>query len=170
VEKSTKAFADARGVLTGLVQELNEIIEQTKRERLPAIKRALAKTAERQAELKALVETAPGLFERPRTVIFHGIKVGFAKGKGIITWDDDEKVATLIQRHLPEQYEVLVKTTRKPLKTPLKELSVADLKKIGCTVEETADYVVISPVDSEVDKLVSAMLKDAIDSETASQN
>jgi methylthioribose-1-phosphate isomerase len=103
-------------------------------------------------------------------VIFHGIKVGFAKGKGIITWDDDEKVATLIQRHLPEQYEVLVKTTRKPLKTPLKELSVADLKKIGCTVEETADYVVISPVDSEVDKLVSAMLKDAIDSETASQN
>jgi hypothetical protein len=51
VEKSTKAFADARGVLTGLVQELNEIIEQTKRERLPAIKRALAKTAERQAEL-----------------------------------------------------------------------------------------------------------------------
>ena len=38
---------------------------------------------------------------------------------------------------------------------------IADLKRIGCTIEETGDVVVIKPTDSDVDKIVSALLADA---------
>jgi hypothetical protein len=35
------------------------------------------------------------------------------------------------------------------------------LKKLGCTVRDTGDEVVIKPVDGDVDKIVRALLKDA---------
>ena len=46
---------------------------------------------------------------------------------------------------------------------------MAELKRIGVTVEETGDQIVIKPTDSEVDKLVNALLADAerIESEQA---
>ena len=39
-------------------------------------------------------------------------------------------------------------------------MSVSDLKKIGVTVIETGDEVFIKPTDSEIDKLINALLKD----------
>lgn len=167
IEKYTKDYADARQALADQVTKLEAAVDRYKRRKLPVIKRLVAKTAEREAALKAMVENAPGLFVRPRTVIFHGIKVGFQKGKGSIDWDDNERVAQLIKKHLPEQYDTLVRTTHKPVNAALKNLSVAELKKIGCIVEETEDQVVIKAVDSDVDKVVAALLKNATESEVS---
>jgi hypothetical protein len=47
----------------------------------------------------------------------------------------------------------------------LRALSTAELQRIGCTVSGTGDQIVAAPVDSEVDKLVDALLKGAAEDE-----
>lgn len=161
IEASTKKFADDRDALKAAIRKLNDDIDAAKRAAMPVIKRAVAKIAERHSELTALIDDSRDLFVKPRTVIFHGIKVGITKGKGSIDWDDDNRTVSLIEKHLPDQADVLIKTTKKPLKKALAQLSTAELKKIGCTVEETGDIIVIKPTDSEVDKMVTALIADA---------
>ena len=160
IETKTKTHALAREALAERVRELQDAIEDAKRRRLPGIKRAVEDAKATEAALRAAIEDSPELFEKPRTVIFYGIKVGFQKGKGRIEWDDDERVVTLIKRHFPDQIEALVKVTEKPLKTALAQLSVQELKKLGIEVEETGDLVVIKDTASDVDKLVTALLKE----------
>ena len=48
-----------------------------------------------------------------------------------------------------------------PIRKALSELTVTELKRLGVTVEEADDQVVIKPTDSEVDKLVGKLLEDA---------
>ncbi|MBX3654145.1 MAG: hypothetical protein KIS62_12335 [Ramlibacter sp.] len=113
------------------------------------------------AALHTLVADNPGLFVKPKTQVFAGIKVGFAKGKGAITYDKPEVLIARIKRLLPEQADILIDTKEKPNKAALALLSAADLKKLGCTVADTGDQAVVRPVDGAVDKLVAALLKSA---------
>ena len=165
IDRRARAYADARESLTALVTELTGAIESMKRQALPDIKRAVARAAGHHDALKGLIEAAPELFVKPRTVTLHGIRVGYVKGKGGIAWDDADAVVAAIQRHLPEQAEALIRWTAKPLKEAINQLDVSELKKIGCRVVDTGDQIVIKPVDSEVDKLVDALLKDATETE-----
>ncbi len=161
IELKTKAYAAERAVLSERVAQLNEARDSLTRKAMPGIKSALARAAEQQAELRAAIEAAPGAFEKPRTHIFHGIKVGYRKGAGKVTFDDGDQVLKLIKKHLPDQADALIKTTEKPNKEAIAGLPVGDVKKIGCAIEGTSDVVEIKPVDSEVDKIVSALLKEA---------
>lgn len=163
IEKHTEQFAAARDKVTELVQALNDGIEALKKDKLPEIKRAIAKVAERHDALKAVIEEAPELFVKPRTVTFHGVKVGYQKGKGGIEFDNAAQVVRLIRKHLPDAADTLIKTSEAPVKGALAQLSVPELKKIGCTVIDSGDEVVIKPVDSEVDKLVNRLIADATD-------
>lgn len=168
IEQSTKDFADRYGALSEIVAELNDAIEAEKRKRLAVIKRRVAAVAEAQSELKAKIEESPELFVKPRTVVMHGVRVGLQKGKGRIDFDDDDQVVRLIRKHAPDMAEVLIITTEKPSRDGLSQLDVATLKKLGCIVEEAGDQVVIKPTDSNVDKLVKALLKGATEEEAQS--
>jgi hypothetical protein len=165
IETATKAYSVQRAELVDAVRQLNETIGVAKKAALPRIKRLVVKTKESEAALRDMVSAAPGLFTKPRTVIFHGVKVGWEKGKGKIEFDDAAKVVALIRKHLPDQADVLVSVKEYPNKTGLRELSVADLKRPGCTVEESSDTVIIKPVDSNVDKIVTALLADQAETE-----
>ncbi|HOC56633.1 MAG TPA: hypothetical protein PKI20_13505 [Verrucomicrobiota bacterium] len=171
IEQAAKQFAADHTALAELVTGLNQAVEDLKRNSIPAIKRRVARAAESRAALAELVDQARHLFVQPRTVIFHGMKVGLQKGRGGIEWDDEAKVIQLIQKHFSAaQAELLIKTTRKPIKKAIEDLDIADLKKIGCRIVETGDAVIINPVDSQVDKLVNALLKDAAELEAAGNN
>jgi hypothetical protein len=63
------------------------------------------------------------------------------------------------------QDDLLIKITKKPIAKALADLDVSDLKRIGCRVEATGDIVVIASTDSEVDKLVKALLADEVETE-----
>jgi len=160
IERLTKAFADGRGQLADRVRTLEHEITAIKRRRLQGIKNTVNAVLELQSSLKAALEDSRDLFVKPRTMIFHGVKIGFQKGKGKISWADDAQVVKLIRKHLPDQADVLVKTTEKPVKDALQQLSAADLKRIGVLVEETGDQVVIKSTDSEIDKFVDTLLKE----------
>lgn len=167
IEPKAKAYAEARAKVTEIVTDLNAGIEALKRDSMPSLKRAIARAAEKHDQLKAIIEESPGLFRSPRTVVMHGIKIGYAKGKGGIAFDDADQVIKLIKKHQAHVADELIKTTETPVKQALALLSVADLKKLGCTVIDAGDAVVIKPADGEVDKLVDALMKGATESEAA---
>jgi hypothetical protein len=160
IEKMAKDFADGREDLSGRVRTLEEEIQAVKKRHLAGIKRSVARVAEKQHVLKTALESSRNLFVKPKTMILHGIKVGFMKAKGKITWADDDQVVKLIKKHLPDQADILIKTTEKPIRDTLQGLTAAELKRIGVTVDETGDVVVIKSTDSEIDKFVEALLKD----------
>lgn len=167
IEARTKVYADARTKLMEIVSTLNEGLDALKKDHLPRIRRQVQRAHELESDLRALIEQTPDLFVKPKTVVLHGVKVGFEKGKGAILFDDEDKVVQLIEKRLPDLAEQLVKTTKKPLKGGLAQLTVQQLKSIGCTVEEAGDQVVIRAVDKDVDKLVTALLKGAAVEEPA---
>lgn len=167
IEPSAKAYAEARAKVAEIVTQLNAGIDSLKRDHMPALKRAITRAAEKHDQLKQLIDANPDLFKKPRTVIYHGVKLGYQKGKGGITFDDADQVVRLIKKHYPDQADVLVITTEKPAKDALAQLTVAELKKVGCNVVEAGDQVVIKPTDSEVDKLVDQLLKGATEGEPA---
>ncbi|BCS55165.1 hypothetical protein [Geobacter sp. SVR] len=162
IEQATKAFADRRELLALRIEDLHTDIESMKRERLPAIKEAAADAANAKAALEAIIDDSRAQFVKPRSIIISGIRVGLQKGKGGLDYEDEATVIRLIRKHLPaEQHELLIKTIEKVIKKALSELDVTTLKKIGVTVQGTGDVVLIKPVDSDVDKIVNAMLKEA---------
>jgi hypothetical protein len=162
IEKATKHYADNRELLILRVQELHDQIEELKRKAFPAIKQAAVDTANAKSKLDTLIDGSRGLFGKPRSVIYSGVKVGLQKGKGGLDYDDEATVIRLIRKHLPEeQQEFLIRVTEKVNKKGLGEVDTATLKKIGVTVQGTGDVVLIKPVDSDVDKIVNAMLKAA---------
>lgn len=160
LQKKTRLYADARLVLADIVRALHDQIEAAKRELLPQIKKAVARAKDCESELKAEIEESPELFTKPRSLVIHGIKIGYQKGKGKLDFDDADQVVRLIKKHFPEQADILVNTTEKPAKDALAQLTVAELKKLGITVEETGDVVFVKDTTSDVDKLVKALLKD----------
>ena len=158
IDTLARRHADARAALAATVSGMNDEIDDVKRKYIGRIKVQVARAKECTAELQAAIEEAPEHFTKPRTIIMHGVKVGFQKGKGKIAFDDVDKVVALIEKHLPELAETLVITTKKPVKDALLNLSVEQLKKIGCKVTGTGDQVVIKDTTSDVDKLVAALL------------
>lgn len=167
VELAAKQFAADRSELAAAVQTLETQLQFLKSAAMAGIKRRVEKAAESKVALANLVDANRQLFTSPRTIVFHGIKVGLRKGAGGIDWDDDAKVVARIEKLFPKsQAELLIKTTKKPIAKALEDLDVSDLKKLGCTIEDTTDQVVIKPVDGDVEKLVTALLKDAVEEAT----
>ncbi|OPY15632.1 MAG: hypothetical protein A4E66_00036 [Syntrophus sp. PtaB.Bin001] len=160
IEKFTEEFAAEREKLIDHVSTLEDEIAVLRRKHLPKIKVAVNTVAEKQNILKMALEESRSLFVKPKTMILHGVKIGFQKAKGKISWADDDQVIKLIKKHLPDQEDILIKTTEKPIKDALANLPAVDLKRIGVTVEDSSDQVVIKSTDSEIDKFVDALLKE----------
>lgn len=159
IEKLAADMAAVRDALAGAFMAQQEEQAALDKKYLPHVRRLTAQFKAAHAALAAAVGASPGLFERPRSVILHGIKAGFQKGKGALSWEDDARVVALIKRHFKDQADVLIKTTERPVKAALAELPVSDLKRVGIEVEDTGDVVVVKLVDGDVAKMIRALLK-----------
>lgn len=167
IERRTKLFADAHEALSDEVRALNDEIERAKREHLADLKRLVARCAERHAALRAAVELAPELFVKPRAHVFHGVKVGWQKLKGSIRIPDPSRTVELIYQHLGKLSDTLVRLSATPDKRAITDLPVREARMIGVEIIDPIDEVVIKPADSEVDKIVNALLKEATETEVA---
>jgi hypothetical protein len=163
INAAAKRLRGQRDMLTDRATAMHKEIEQIKGIYLRGIKNSVAAVAQSQAELLAAIAEAPDLFDKPRSMVLHGIKLGFKKGTGSLDWEDDAQVAKLVRKHFPEQFDVLIKTTEKPIKGALASLTAAELKRVAVTVEDTGDVVFAKDTTAEVDKLVKALLKGAED-------
>lgn len=160
IEKQAEHYADQRGALAAKMEALEDEIRRVTRKHLPGIRHDAALAAASHARLKGMIDGARHLFKRPRSVIMSGIRCGVQKAKGKLEFDDADTVVGLIKKHLPDEAETLIRTTETPNKTTLAEVSAKDLKRIGVKVTNDQDVVLIKPADSNVDKLVDALLKE----------
>jgi len=167
IEPKAKAYAQARQQLVNVLTLLNAEIDAVKRKRMARLRKAIEEARNTGDSLLALVADSEDQFTRPKSQILHGIRLGFKKEKGKIKFADEDHVIKLIHKHLPELADDLIITTEKPSKEAINKLDVAQLKKIGATVTCDSDVAFISDPFSEVDKLVSALLKGAEDEEVA---
>ncbi|MDT8428515.1 MAG: host-nuclease inhibitor Gam family protein [Pseudomonadales bacterium] len=162
IEKLTRDYADARAALAELVAALQARLEELKRPALPQIRTAVRRTADQHAALHAALEQSPDLFSKPKTRTFSGVRVGYRKQPGRVEMDDEEAVIARIRKKLPDdQAELLIRRRESVYKQAVYDLSAADLKRLGISLSDDEDVVVIKAVDDEVDRLVSALLAEA---------
>lgn len=160
IENRAKNYRSARDLLGDRVRKLEDDMEQLRRQAEPMIRSALQAAKAAESELVSGIECAPGLFKKPRTHVFHGVRVGIEKGKGKLEIADEEKTIRLIRKLLPEeQAELLIKVTERVVKKSAQSLTSAELKKLGMEISAASDAVVVRPVDSELDKMLDALLK-----------
>lgn len=161
IEDACKLSREARHVLASRAQELQEVIAEAQRRRLPGIRSAVAAVADADAKVLALLQDSPELFKKPKSVVFHGLQVGYKKGSGAIEIEDGAQVVKLIRKHLPERFDDLVKVKETPIKTAIRNLTGAELQKIGVKVQAAGEVVFMTDATDGVDKLVAALLKGA---------
>ena len=162
IDIAARDYAAAHDKLTDRIRQLEKERSEITRRHLAVIRRLAGDVAEEYAYLKECVEGHPELFEKPRTMIVHGVRVGYRKQPGSITWDSEELVIKRIKNAYPDAAEQAIFINRKevPVKGALQTLSAADLKKLGVTVTADCDKIVIESTDSDVDKLVAVLLKE----------
>ena len=163
IKEATKRYADNRELLSLRVANLHTEIEELKRKHMPEILEAASDTANARMAVDQMIDESRGVFVKPRSVIVSGIKVGLQKAKGTIEYDDVDAVIGRIEKVItdPVEQKKYVKTTKKLIAAGLEALPVHTLKRIGVNVIEAGDRVLVKPVNSDIDKLVTAMLKEA---------
>jgi hypothetical protein len=164
IERAAQSLSQVREELASEVAQLNAAIEAAKAAHLGRIRVLVRRGAERTKQLHDLVDLNREHFEKPKTQIFHGIKVGLAKGKGKLVIEDDANTVRLIQKHYDgAEADALLHTVVRPDKEALQKLPAGDLKKLGAAIEDTGEQIVVKPVDTAVDKMANALLASAID-------
>ncbi len=160
IEALTKRYSELAAALHDAVDALEAEKAAVTRQHLPGIKRLLDRAKPAKAELSAAIDASPELFVKPRTVTFHGVRVGFVKQPGRVEFDDADQVVKLIRKHFPDRFEFLVKTTYAPIKKALGQLRADEVKKLGVSVTDDTDEVLIKDTSSEIEKAVESLLKD----------
>jgi hypothetical protein len=171
ITDQAQQFAVAHTALANEVAALNRELDGVKRRHIDKIRRLVNVAATRKATLHTAIESTPELFCSPRTYTVDGIKFGLAKQKGVIEFDDSDAVVVRIRKIYSDdetKIAALIHTKETPNKVAMKDLPVAEVKRLGCTVTADGDKVVIVPVSGEVDKIVAALLKDATEDTLAS--
>lgn len=164
-----KTHAENRDVLASRLQSLQDEIDAITKKRMRGIRLALRAAAASEAALRDTISENPELFNKPRTRVFYGIKLGLQKGKGEVVIANKPRTVQLIAKHLTSQYEDLVKITHTPIASAVGKLPAAQLRKIGVEVRNSGDQIVLKPVDSALDKQVAALLKEAVDDATEAE-
>jgi hypothetical protein len=157
IEEKAHAYADALALRGKLVTTLRDHLKVVTDEALPDLRKLSAEVAVLHDQLKELLDKNKALFESPRSAAFHGIKLGFAKGKGKVVIDNPDATIKAIEKKLPEQLDTLAPSTRKLSLTALALLDVKTLKSIGGHVSEATDEAFIKCPDDDTTKFVEQL-------------
>jgi hypothetical protein len=163
IDLLARQYADAQTDLDSLTNELRSEIDAAVRKRWPELRRATTRAAERYDALLGLVRDSREVFEKPKTKILHGVRVGYRKAKDVVQVLNADNTCALIEKHLPDQVEVLISTKKSPVIAGLEQLDDAQLKHVGCKRVPGSDEPFAALADTELDKVVQALMKGAIE-------
>lgn len=165
IRDAAQVLAARHRVLTDLAAaqqaQIAQAIEPITRQFRGAIDAAAAEEAEALAELQSLVEAAPALFVKPRSITVDGVKAGYRKEEDSLDWNDEQAVIARIENLLPESADLLIRTETTLVKDALGQLSDAHLQRIGVRKVLGADKAFVAIGESDLDKLVKTILADA---------
>lgn len=157
IERLCAELDQSASELESLTANLQADLEEVKAKHLRGLKRQASVVARAEAALVSAVESAPALFERPRTITIHGVRVGFSVSKGKLEWDDEDSVIAAIRKHRKDDVEVLLQTSVAPRKDALRALPAGDLAKLGCRIVDAGDQVLVKRVAGDVEQLIAKL-------------
>lgn len=167
IRTAAQRLADARRESTTRATALEHALAQAAQpiyqSHRAGIDAAAADEAEAYAELLALVETSPGEFKRPRSLLVDGVKTGYRKEQDSLDFDSEEAVIGRIfaLEELSDLAPVLVRTERHLNLDAIETLEARLRRLIGVRTLTGVDQPFISFADTDVEKLVKAILADA---------
>lgn len=148
---------------TALESVLNKAITPIYAMHRAGLDTAAEEEAAARADLQLLVDASPQLFMKPRSIAQDGVKCGYRKSEDTLDWDDENIVIARI-RAIPELAElapVLIRTEEALNVNALAELDGNARRKIGIRLIPGIDQPFINFSDSDVEKMVKAILADA---------
>lgn len=160
IERKAKALACARAELAERVGRIRDEQDAVKRRLLAGVRTALARARDAYDALHAAVSTHPELFDKPKTRTLHGVRVGYMKQRGRMQWDDDRALIDAMRKLLGDEAEGFIRVTEKPIASRLQDLPARDLRRLGITVTDDTEAVVIKTADDALDKLIDALIGD----------
>ena len=89
IEKRVATFSRDYDTVRTAVAGLDAELTAVKARHLRGLRAAVARAKESKAALNSAIELNKPLFTKPRTYVFHGIKIGFTKGKGKLEIADE---------------------------------------------------------------------------------
>ena len=155
-----RSYAKARDALEAAGEEIRQLQRKAVRDRLRGLRSRVAEAATAHDALKAAIEARPALFVKPRTVAVDGVKFGFRKQTGAVDIADEAQAIERLRKKLPGLADALINVRESLDKKGLRKLAAADLARIGVTIGDPVDEVVIATAESDIDKLVDALLDD----------
>lgn len=167
MRKKAADYAAARDKLAALVTAMKDEMSTIERGAMPDILRAARRISALHDDLVAAINDHPECFDKPRTVVVDGLKFGLQKQKGRMSWESDEQLCARIDKLAEEgaisveQAEECMACTYKPVAAGLEQLDAKVLKRLGVTVTADTDAPLIKTVDGAVEKLVSAIVREA---------
>jgi hypothetical protein len=160
IEAQTKKFAEANNQLASVIDEMETEINRIKKDYLKRLQPLADAVSIEKALLKVMIDESRLIFVKPKTYVFHGVKVGLQNSKGTIKVIDETKTIELIKKNMPDIAENMVKTSESLIKESLKLLSVSELVKINCHKTKSIEQVLIKSNRDEVEKFIDAMIKE----------
>lgn len=160
IEALASAYGADRESLAVMLLGMQAKLAEVRNLYIPQLRKLVGTAKASRLALHQAVDANRALFAQPRSRIFYDIRVGLKKGAGKVSFENAARVVKLIEKHLPDQAELLIATEKKPVKAALAQLAQADLKRIGCEISGTGDQVLVQPVNSQVEKLVEALMAD----------
>jgi len=156
-----RAYAKARNGLEETAEEIRALQRKAISSRLRGLRSRVAETAAAKDALQAAIEARPDLFVKPRTVAVDGVKIGYQKQRGEIVIPDEDATLKKAQHALPRNaWKKFATISVRFDKAALRKLPAGDLAKIGVTVDDPFDKVMIKAARGDLDKLVDALLDD----------
>lgn len=124
---------------------------------------AAAEEAEARAELQALVDISPQLFQKPRSVLVDGVKCGYRKQEDGIEYDDEASVIARVRAltEFAELASVLIRSEEHLNASAIDQLDGNQRRRLGIRTVSGADQSFITYADTDVEKFVKAILADA---------
>jgi arsenate reductase-like glutaredoxin family protein len=158
IETETQAYADARAKMAKAVQTLKDGLKRVTDRHVDDLRQLAADVGVHHQALLDLIAAHPELFEKPRSQAFHGVTVGYLKGKGRITYSDADKVIERIEKALPEQLDTLAPASRTLSHKALELLDGKQLKSIGVAIVNDGDKPYIKTPADDVEKFTAGIV------------
>lgn len=157
IEHAAREYNDEALELDAKVDAFKAGLQALVADHLPAIRRQVGVVARREAELTALVEQHPEQFEKPATLVLHGVKVGYSTSVGALAFDDEATVIRLIETRMADRVDELVRVERSLNKDAVKRLDEKEQKLIGCRIDGAGRVVLVKRAAGELDKMVDRL-------------
>ena len=160
-ERAAFDLEGAQTLLTETYLKMQNCIAAVEGEYLPEIRKLAGLVARRRAALLANVAEHPADWERPKSTVLHGWKLGWRKQPGTLFVDDEPSVIAKLRAVLKAAAAPLIRVKESLDKAALRDQPADVLAKCGVTLAADTDEPFVTRVGGDVEKAVADLLKRA---------